>query len=175
MAGRTGKRLAVVAVIAALAAGGVTAAPSLRPRPEPVAQPVRFSHATHVDGEGLECLECHAGAETQPWAGLPDIRDCYECHKSPQGDDPDEEKVRDYARQKRQIPFVPVTRNAGHVYFSHRMHVVIGEMECDSCHPGIAEDDGAPRLPNPDLLSMKACMDCHDERGATNECVVCHK
>jgi c(7)-type cytochrome triheme protein len=175
MAGRGRYRAAIVAALAAIAAGAAATAPAFWREAEPVAQPLRFSHATHVEGEGLECLECHAGAETQPWAGLPDIRDCYECHKSPQGEDPDEDKVREFAKRKQQIPFVQITRNAGHVYFSHRMHVTVAEMECDSCHPGYAEHDGGPMAPNPDLLSMQACMDCHDERGATNECVVCHK
>ena len=144
--------------------------------PPRVEQPVAFSHRTHSEGEGLECLECHSGAAEETWAGMPDIGECYECHKSAQGDDPESDvAVREYARRDEQIPFVHVNRNVGHVYFSHRMHVAVAEMECDSCHPGYETRELPTTMPRADLVSMRACMSCHEQEGANNECVVCHK
>lgn len=141
----------------------------------PVEQPLRFSHATHVVGEEMDCTDCHGDAEHKPYAGLPDVQFCLDCHKNSQGEDPDEELVREFARQRQQIPFRPVTRNVGHVYFSHRMHMVAENIGCDSCHAAYGERDAGPVFANASLLSMKVCMDCHAEHGASNECIVCHK
>ena len=166
--------LAVASVVAAGVAAAVVARAWMRPAA--IEQPVAFSHRSHIEGEGLECLECHADAAKSPGAGLPDIRDCYECHKSAQTDDPNEdEAVRTYAREQRQIPVVQVNRNVVHVYFSHRMHVATADMACDACHAGYAEREEPTAHPNPDLHSMRLCMDCHQREGASNECVVCHK
>lgn len=140
-----------------------------------VEQPLRFSHATHVVGEGLECIDCHGDAEHQPYAGLPDIQYCHDCHKSQQGEHPDEDLVREFARRREQIPFRQASRNVGHVYFSHRMHREAAGLSCDSCHPGYDQHEGGVSPINLSLLSMKVCMDCHAQQGASNECVVCHK
>lgn len=142
----------------------------------PITQPLAFNHAIHIEEEEMECLDCHAGAAEQRWAGLPDIRECYDCHKEDQGENHTEEaKVRQYAKLKQQIPFIQVNRNAGHVYFSHRMHVSAAEMECETCHPGVAKMRQPHSLPTADLHSMEACMNCHEKEQATVECIACHQ
>jgi c(7)-type cytochrome triheme protein len=171
-----GRRLAAAgagaALVAALALAAVLAATRSAPA---VAQPIAFSHRSHVEGEELECTECHVGAEEGVHAGLPGIRECAECHRRAKGEHPDEPAVREYAKKGEQIPFVQINRNAGHVYFSHRVHVKLAGMECQECHGDVVELGDALQVPVAALASMKACMACHQQRGASNECAACHQ
>ena len=162
-------------VVIGLAAGGAWLASALA-RPIPVTQPMPFNHQVHVKGQEMACIDCHAGNE-QARSGFSDIRSCYECHKEVQGDKPSEEqeKVREYGKAKRQIPWVAVHRLPGHVYFSHRAHVAFANIKCEDCHGDVGDRTEAVALPSPGLLSMSHCLDCHRERGASLQCITCHK
>jgi len=126
-----------------------------------VAQPIAFNHAVHVKQEEIECAECHRTARTEVHAGFPGVKDCYDCHKEPEGKNPEEPKVREYAKKGVQIPWVKVNRNEGHVFFSHRAHVAIAKMECEECHGKIEDLTEPVSRPVAALHSMGACMDCH--------------
>jgi c(7)-type cytochrome triheme protein len=141
----------------------------------PVTQPIAFSHRTHVQGEEMECTDCHR-ADTDVRAGFADIRDCYECHKTPQGEPPhaDEEKVRAHGKARTQLPWVKVNRNPGHVYFSHRAHVAFGRMKCEECHGDMSALQEPVTRPTKALHSMDRCIACHREKGASLECASCH-
>lgn len=141
-----------------------------------IVQPMPFNHEVHVKGEEMDCSDCHAGAD-EPVAGFGAIRDCHQCHKEVQGDEDSDlqQQVRQFGKDRREIPWVQVNRNAGHVYFSHRAHVTIAGMSCEECHGDVGSMTTPPESPTPDLLSMDACMSCHAERGATLQCIACHK
>ena len=120
-----------VGLAAVLALGVLSSSmslPSWLKRPSPVEQPLAFSHVTHVQEEELDCKDCHA-AEEAVHAGYPTIGYCHDCHSEPEGEHPDEPKVREYKKLKQEIPWVPVNRNVGHVYFSHRVHVSLAGLE----------------------------------------------
>lgn len=168
---RTGILLAVAIVL--LVGGGMVLA--RLGGPEPRRQPIAFSHAIHVQGQELECRDCHEDAWTKPYAGFPSTRSCADCHREAEGDHPDEPKVREYAKRQEEIPWVQVNRNPGHVYFSHRAHVTFAEMSCESCHGDVASRDEPITIPTEELHSMDHCMDCHREREASLECMACHK
>lgn len=141
-------------------------------------QPLAFNHKIHMDpakGKTV-CTDCHAGAEREARAGLPSIQGCLLCHMKPQGNPPSEREsvVRKLANEP-QIRFVQVTRNVGHVYFSHRAHVAISRIACLECHGDVTQWTEPPTHPQPRLVSMFACMQCHRERGASNSCSVCHR
>lgn len=140
-------------------------------------QPMQFDHAVHTAKQGMECTECHPGATTRAEAGLPSIAFCLGCHMRPQGDPPTEaeQQVRVVGAAGGPFRWVQVTRNDGHVYFSHRAHTTFAEMPCADCHGAVEEWTETPRAPNAELISMDACMDCHRERGVSNECKVCHR
>ncbi|MEN8183679.1 MAG: cytochrome c3 family protein [Myxococcota bacterium] len=162
--------------VSLLAILGVTGVALERLRtPRRVPQPVAFDHALHIEAEQMECVECHHGAEEEVHAGLPDIRECFECHENPKSEHPDEEVIREYARRRVQIPFAPVNRNVGHVYFSHRVHVGLAKMECQECHGDVATLRGPVDVPTPENHSMDSCMDCHRREQASLECAACHK
>jgi hypothetical protein len=109
---------------------------------EELAQPLAFNHALHAE-QDLGCLDCHTEADKGTYATLPRVKTCLLCHSEPQGEHPDEPKVRAFAEDPGAIPWVQVNRVAGHVYFSHEAHVRWGGMECAECHAA----DGEPRRP----------------------------
>lgn len=139
-----------------------------------VKQPLQFSHASH-EAEGLSCLDCHAGADRSPTAGLPAIGGCMLCHEKPRGKHQDEPKVRELAAKGEEIPWVKVNRNAGHVYFSHAAHVTLAAMECRDCHGDMKRREAPVTRPTAELHSMDECMACHEREGASNDCLRCHK
>lgn len=168
----TGRRLATVALAAVAACATPTNAPP---------QPLPFNHALHatvrVDGDPLACTACHAGAERAAHASLPALATCLGCHMRPQGDPPSAAEARVRAAAASGAPFhwIQVTRNPGHVYFSHRAHVGLAGMTCADCHGDVTEWRRPPTDPDPHLTSMDACLDCHRERGAPTDCATCHQ
>ena len=144
------------------------------------AQPIAFDHAlhlrVHLDDRALACTDCHAGAEKAARAGLPAITTCLRCHMRPQGDPPSakERRVRELATAGG-VRWVQVTRNPGHVYFSHRAHVTIGALACESCHGDVRAWTSPPTEPNTALESMSKCLACHRAHGAATDCEACHR
>jgi hypothetical protein len=140
-------------------------------------QPLGFNHAIHVQKHEIECTKCHVGALVAAQASLPPLSSCLDCHMKPQGDPPSEAEaeVRRIAAEGKPFRWVQVTRNDGHVYFSHRAHTSFAEMECAECHGPVEEWTEPPTAPNAALVDMEECMSCHRSRGASNECQVCHR
>lgn len=142
--------------------------------PAPVVQPIAFNHQRHVQ-EDLACADCHGGVEQGPYATIPTIQQCLLCHSEPQGRHPDEPKIREYAEQGKAIPWIRVNRLPGHVYFSHQAHVRWAKLDCADCHGDMKQAVAPVTRPQIDHLDMAACMRCHEERGASLDCVACHK
>ena len=168
-------RWLVAGAVLVAAGGGATLLLGASRRHEPVEQPIPFDHQAHVVGQEMDCKDCHSAHE-EPHAGFGAIRDCHECHKEVQGDADSElqQAVREYGKARRQVPWVQVTRNPGHVYFSHRAHVSLGKMECQECHGDMGARTTPLERPQGHLVSMDACMDCHAARGASLQCAACH-
>ena len=159
-----------VALLVALVACGTS--------PRPPDQPIAFNHALHLtldlEGHKLRCTDCHAGAETAEHAGLPALRDCLRCHVRAQSASPREAKVRELA-----VPgpfhWTQITRNPGHVYAPHRVHVGIAKLPCTECHGDVASWTAPPTEPIDRLRHMGECMDCHRKHGASTRCGACHR
>ncbi len=127
---------------------------------------------------------------------------CLNCHDdpaSPQGEDPREKAFLEdlVAQGVEKIDWLVYSRQPPCVFFPHAAHMLKAEIECRHCH-GAKEDEDAPPVyeknritgysrdiwgrnisgltSNPwDSMKMSDCGDCHDERGASNACFVCHK
>jgi menaquinone reductase, multiheme cytochrome c subunit len=162
--------LALGVLAAALGAGVLL---SSRPT-DGVVQPIAFDHALHTQ-QDLACLDCHKTAETGPYAGTPKLATCLLCHAEAQGEHPDEARIREHAERGEEIAWVQVNRMAGHVYFSHAMHVKVGAMDCAECHGDMSSATTPPARSQIEHLSMSRCIECHAERGASNDCLTCHK
>ena len=146
---------------------------SCRRQPVPVKQPMALSHKRHMEAD-MKCITCHPGAEDEVLAQFPAVADCMDCHHKARGEHPDEPRVRWFAEQKQEIPWIRVDRIPGHVYFSHAAHVTLAKMKCEDCHQGISQATRPLALPDVHP-TMDDCMRCHRERGASNQCKTCHK
>ncbi|MEP7363524.1 MAG: cytochrome c3 family protein [Acidobacteriota bacterium] len=107
----------------------------------------------------LKCTSCHTGAEKAELAAFPKADQCKVCHTAADWKQPD-------------IPTQRVYTVRDFVVFSHARHVSVAKVECARCHGDVAK---AGTVTLEVEHSMKTCMACHKERGATNACNVCHE
>ncbi len=138
-----------------------------------VRQPIEFNHKKHVDQE-IECDFCHMYVKTQTFAGIPKIEVCLECHSEPITQSKEEEKIREYHKKGKDIPWIKVTNLPDHVYFSHRRHVAIAKLKCERCHGDMGKMVKPLKKPLV-RLKMGDCIDCHKKRHAKIDCIYCHK
>lgn len=143
--------------------------------PAPIVQPIAFNHQIHIEGEGLECTDCHPHVEELPSASIPPVSVCEDCHSDePLTESEEELRLLRFVDEGLEIPWVRIYSVPSHVYFSHRRHVVLGEIECMTCHgdvPLLTAPPPGPLTP----LTMDWCMDCHYEQKVTNDCLACHR
>jgi hypothetical protein len=163
-------------VVALLIAGlGLSGVP-LWSRQASVAQPLRFSHRAHV--KQAKCGACHTTVTKSLVAGVPTLADCLDCHEGTQSKSPadqkEEAKIETYAKANAEIPWMRVWRLPSHVFFSHRTHVAVGEVKCQTCHGPIETLDTSLTRPLK-TLTMDECIGCHekwerpDEREGTSD------
>lgn len=136
----------------------------------PGEQPIAFSHARHVELAGVDCQFCHAYARRGPVAGIPSVERCVGCHRGILTERPEIAKVLDYWERETPIPWIRVHDLPDYVRFSHKAHVRTG-IDCAECHGDVARMDIAIQV---ESLSMGWCVDCHAEREASRDCLVCH-
>ena len=137
--------------------------------PAPPAQPLPFSHKTHV-ALGLKCKECHQNPDPGETMGIPAASKCMACHIAIAKDKPDIKKLAAFAASKQPIPWVRVYQIPSYVDFSHRTHLETGA-KCDDCHGQVAQRDALWREGN---ITMGGCMNCHRRNRASIDCTYCH-
>jgi len=140
-----------------------------------IIQPIEYNHKIHIETVELICSDCHITVETMPTATIPNIELCEGCHyDEPMTESPEEAKLIKYIEESKQIPWQRIYSVPDHVYFSHKRHVVIGELACYECH-GHVEESSKPS-PYPIWLpSMDNCIDCHKQLKVTSDCLSCHR
>ncbi len=136
-------------------------------------QPIEFNHKKHRD-IGLPCRTCHQYFEEHASAGMPRVEVCMLCHTAALTQNPEEEKIREYAKRGEEIKWLRLYRLPDHVYFSHRRHVVLGKLECTTCHGRIGESTKPPIKPAVEL-KMKDCLACHQRMAQDTDCYACHR
>lgn len=135
-------------------------------------QPIAFNHKKHQE-QGIECASCHRYFKEETFSGMPTIASCLECHKDPITKSADEEKIRQFHQTGKEIPWKRLYEQPDDVFFSHRRHVVLGKMDCKSCHGDIGQSEKPPSRPWV-KMTMRWCMDCHTKTKANNDCLACH-
>lgn len=136
-------------------------------------QPVKFSHKLHAGDNEIACQYCHSTVEKSRHASIPSVNICMNCHKGiskgPQYGEKEIAKI--YAAagfdpkttlyddsKKNPLQWIKVHNLPDHVYFNHSQHVVVGKIECTTCHGNVKEmttvEQKAP-------LTMKWCIECH--------------
>ncbi len=177
MAGiRGGARVQVrrghLAIVVLLIAAAVV--PLLARRGPAIPQPIAFNHRKHTQDLGLACEFCHKYVRQGAHAGLPAADTCSMCHSVPQGSSTEAARVTELITEGDPLQFNKLFRLPSHVYFTHRRHVGIGELECENCHGAIANTERPPGRPLV-RITMEFCTDCHAEREQTLDCNGCHR
>ena len=122
-----------------------------------------FSHGTHGEDLGMDCVDCHASATESASSSdrnLPEKDVCASCHDVEEPDEcatchPDLERAESFPNPKRSI------------IFSHSRHLEAQELSCAICHPDADDDAVVP--------PMSLCMRCHDATQAPSACALCHE
>ena len=122
-----------------------------------VEQPLQFSHAHHVGGEGIDCRYCHTSVEKSAFAGIPPTKTCMNCHSQIWTTAPILEPVRASFRDDKNLTWTRVNDLPDFVYFSHQIHVRQG-VGCATCHGQV---DKMPLMVQAQSLLMGWCLDCH--------------
>jgi hypothetical protein len=122
-----------------------------------VEQPIQFSHAHHVGGEGIDCRYCHTSVEKSSFAGIPPTKTCMNCHSVLFSSAPILEPVRASLRDDKPLTWVRVNDLPDFVYFNHQIHVKQG-VGCATCHGPV---DKMPLMYQAKSLQMEWCLDCH--------------
>ncbi|HQV32821.1 MAG TPA: cytochrome c3 family protein [Calditrichia bacterium] len=118
----------------------------------------QFSHKLHVGDEGLECVDCHAGAESSVTGKddlLPALSICMDCHEA-------EDNIAD--------PMMLPRIDTYSEKFSHAKHIE-ANFDCQACHTEVVAKEAVGDYILPDMV---ACLDCHEHKAAEVECASCH-
>lgn len=134
------------------------------------AQPIelKFSHKLHTIDEDMECSDCHESAAISLSGSdnlLPDMETCGDCH------DIEEEENCSTCHSNVDEPASYPTIESYLEKFPHKKHIEKG-YDCRNCHEPVTQKTaiGSYVLPN-----MAFCMDCHQNNGASTECLSCHQ
>lgn len=134
-------------------------------------QPIPFSHKQHAGALKLDCRSCHAAPDPGDRMTYPTEAQCMTCHAVVKKESPHIQKLSAAAAEHKSIDWVRIYRLPSFVFWSHKSHLDAGA-SCDECHGPVAERE---RLWLEKPISMKACMDCHRSREASNDCTYCHE
>lgn len=169
-----GRRLAIGILTVAMAGLGFAAGRAAIPPTARVAQPIQFNHQKHVKGEHIECSVCHEYFSTSDHSGLPSLSLCKGCHAEALTKSPEEQKLIKLMASDSPPAFQKLFRMPDHVRYSHRRHVAIGGLQCETCHGGIADTTAPPPYPLV-RITMATCTGCHAARGVKTDCTQCHR
>lgn len=128
-----------------------------------VRQPIEFPHKAHLElkDQKLTCTSCHERAEKGAVAGRPSTKKCLSCHTGGEAKSVEEKKLQAFGEEGREIPWRRVWRLPFHVFFSHRTHVAVAKVKCQTCH-GPMETLTRPPARALKKLRMDDCIGCHE-------------
>jgi Zn ribbon nucleic-acid-binding protein len=134
------------------------------------AQPVPFSHKQHAGTLKMPCEYCHTPSRSGETLLIPRASFCMQCHQAIATDNPGVQKLAEYAKTDRTIPWVRIYELPSFVSFSHKVHLQHGAT-CEQCHGAVAE---RVQLFKESDTSMAACVNCHRAKQASTDCSTCH-
>ena len=144
---------------------------NIKPKPQ---QPIDFPHKIHHINEiGIDCAECHSGVMRGARAGLPSVDFCMTCHEEiGNASDTRIQTLREYAKRGEELPWQRVYGfvEESHVRFNHAPHMRAG-VNCATCHGDVTQMTVVERVVD---HNMGFCINCHKQRGASNDCLTCH-
>jgi len=141
---------------------------------EAISQPIDFDHRLHARDLEIECNICHEFYEDAQHSGLPTLTTCLGCHEGADEESSELQKITQLAAAGELDVFRKLFRVADHTYYSHRRHVGIAEIDCETCHGPIADSTSPPTDPLVHI-NMDFCLDCHRQSGVSDDCTRCHR
>ncbi len=96
---------------------------------------------------------------------------CFGCHKFIGRDKPAVQQVVQAYQEGKVLEWNRVYRVPDHVYFTHQRHIAAG-LRCQTCHGEVQEMETVRQV---SPLTMGWCVDCHRQRHAPTDCLICHK
>ncbi|UCF65853.1 MAG: cytochrome c3 family protein [bacterium] len=139
-----------------------------------VRQPISFNHKLHTEEVGLACVDCHSNVEKHSRALIPNIETCGDCHDDAEDENREKAKVGSYVSRNEKIPWIQIHVVPDHAYFSHRRHVTLAKIECQTCHGEVSEMERPFIIPFVEL-EMSWCINCHEKSKVVNDCNSCHR
>lgn len=131
-------------------------------------QPIAFSHKLHAGAYEIDCKYCHVGTLKGKSATIPSVNICMNCHSAVKTESPLIQKLwaaadwqpetKTYGPNQKPIEWVRIHNLPDLAYFNHAQHVVVGGIECQTCHGPIETMDVVKQY---SLLTMGWCIDCH--------------
>ncbi|MGF7231005.1 c-type cytochrome [Arachidicoccus sp.] len=148
-------------------------------------QPIFYSHRVHAGINQISCLYCHTNAQYSRHATIPSVNVCMNCHMAiteytgpklytAEGDEVDGtaeiKKLYKYAgytpgpgatfdaSKAKPIEWIRIHKLPDHVYFNHSQHVMVGKVQCQTCHGDVTKMDEIKQFAP---LSMGWCINCH--------------
>ena len=109
----------------------------------PPAQPIPYSHKTHL-AVGLECKDCHTNPDPGGLMTFPATSKCMQCHVTIAKNKPSIQKLAEFSKSQKPIPWVRVYTVLPGIAWSHRAHLQAG-MKCETCHGQVAQMDAMSR------------------------------
>lgn len=133
-------------------------------------QPVPFSHKEHAGKLKMPCQYCHTLSRSGETLMIPRASFCMQCHQTIATSNPGVQKLAEYAKTDRAIPWVRIYELPSFVSFSHKVHLQHGAT-CEECHGEVAQ---RARLYKESDISMATCVNCHRAKQASIDCSTCH-
>jgi mono/diheme cytochrome c family protein len=131
-------------------------------------QPIAFSHKLHAGAYEIDCKYCHVGTLKGKSATIPSVNICMNCHSAVKTESPQIQKLwaaadwqpetKTYGPNQKPIEWVRIHNLPDLAYFNHAQHVVVGGIECQTCHGPVETMDVVKQY---SLLTMGWCIDCH--------------
>jgi cytochrome c2 len=131
-------------------------------------QPIAFSHKLHAGAYEIDCKYCHTGVTKGKSATIPSVNICMNCHNAVKTESPQIQKLwaaadwqpetKTYGPNQKPIEWVRIHNLPDLAYFNHAQHVVVGGIECQTCHGPVEEMEVVQQY---SLLTMGWCIDCH--------------
>ncbi len=137
-------------------------------------QPIAYNHQVHVEKSGLECQYCHSGVSKGPYATVPAVELCMDCHRvitTVNGvSSPEIKKLAEYWEKRIPIEWKSVSSLPEVSHFNHERHIKSG-VGCQLCHGQVQRMVEVEKVSS---FKMGFCVSCHRERGASTDCTGCH-
>jgi mono/diheme cytochrome c family protein len=125
-------------------------------------QPIAYSHKVHAGDYQIDCNYCHTGVTKSKNANIPSPNICLNCHSSittgTNTGTVEIDKIFAAVENNEPIEWVRVHNLPDLAYFNHSQHVVVGQVECQTCHGQIQEMEVVRQYAN---LTMGWCINCH--------------